>query len=238
MTSLMRNSSSRTKADKLESMVVETQRILVDRYELGHRPDSHHIPRASDSQTMTRLTDEHQSQQAYRDNFDDGSLLRLQLTLQREYPDKTVFPAVICPDVHMPDGQLPKMEVAVMWMDSGSNVNIVSEKYLEKFGLSHLIADIPEEEQIEISSIEEAGPAWKFKRKFKARFFLYSSSRRIETGEFFVTKSSDFDFIISQKQYAIMAKEQSSARQRFLWLSEGKGNKSQIVPLHLEDISC
>jgi hypothetical protein len=155
----------------------------------------------------------------------------LQRNLQLEYSDKTVFPVVICPEVHVAEGQLPKMDLAIMFMDTGSHVNIVSEKYLEHVGLSHLIADIPEDEQVEVSSVAEAGPAWKFKRKFKTKFFLYSSGRRIETAEFFVTTSSDFDFIISQKQYAIMAKEESSARQKLLWLSSGKGNKSQGSPL-------
>jgi hypothetical protein len=146
----------------------------------------------------------------------------------------TVFPVVICPEVHVAEGQLPKMELAIMFMDTGSHVNIVSEKYLEQACLSHLIVDIPEDEQVEISSIAEAGPAWKFERKFKTKFFLYSSGRRIETAEFFVTKSSDFDFIVSQKQFAIMAKEESSARQKLLWLSSGKGNKSQGSSLSSE----
>jgi hypothetical protein len=209
---LIRSFLSRDQANALQSMLVETQRILVDHYELNHRPNSHHALRTSqESQSMIPHTNEHKSQQAYQDEVDDRSVLRLQRSVQREYPDKTVFAAVVCPEV--PEGQPVKMVVALAWMDTGSEVNVVSEKYLEEVGLTHLITEIPEDEQIEMSAIVEAGPGWKFKRKFTSRFFLYSS-RTMETAEFFVTKSSDFDILISQKQYARISKEGSSTKQK------------------------
>lgn len=88
-------------------------------------------------------------------------------------------------------------------------------------------ADIPENEQFEMSGIEEAGPAWKFSRKFISRFYLYGS-RTMETAEFFVTKSSDFGILISQKQYARMAELGGSPRQKLLWMPKKKRSKSKL----------
>lgn len=75
------------------------------------------------------------------------------------------------------------------------NANIT----IQEDGLSHLITEILEDEQFDMRGIEEQAPAWKFKRKFTSRFYLYSSMIT-ETAEFFVAKSSDWDILISQKQ--------------------------------------
>jgi hypothetical protein len=151
---------------------------------------------SQEPQSVVRHTHQHQSEKEYQDDVDDGSLLRLHRNLQREYPDKTVFTAVICPEVQ--EGQPLKMVAARVLLDTGSDVNIVSEKYLQEVGLSQFVTQIPEDEQFEMSGIEEQGPALKFERKFTSRFFMYSS-RGTETAEFFVTKSSDWDILISQK---------------------------------------
>jgi hypothetical protein len=219
----------------LESTTLETQRILVDQHGLANRPDSLSVPTARhEPQSLSRYTHEQHSEQTYQDQVDDDSLLGLQRNLQREYPDKTVFTAVVCPDVS--NDQPLRMVVARALLDTGSDVNIVSEKYLEEVGFSHLINDIPEDEQVEMEGIEEQGPTWKFERKFTSRFFLYSSSS-METAEFFVTKSSDFDVLISQKQYARIARERSSAKQKLLWMPKKKRNKSKII-LTLSKLCC
>ena len=122
------------------------------------------------------------------------------------------------------------MVAARVLLDTGSDVNIVSEKYLQEVGLSHLVTQIPEDEQFEMGGIEEQGPAWKFERKFTSRFFLYSS-RTTETAEFFVTKSSDWDILISQKQYVKLAADRNSARTKLLWMPRKKRNPSKILLL-------
>lgn len=214
---------------RLESMLFETQRILVDRYELGNRPNEHHIQRTSqEPQSIVRNTHQQQSEKKYQDEVDDGSLLRLQRNLQREYPDQTVFTVVLCPEVQ--EDQPLKMVAARVLLDTGSDVNIVSEKYLQEVGFSHLVTQIPEDEQFEMGGIEEQGPAWKFERNFTSRFFLYSS-RATETAEFFVTKSSDWDILISQTQYVKLAADRNSARAKLLWMPRKKRNPSNIFLL-------
>jgi hypothetical protein len=122
------------------------------------------------------------------------------------------------------------MVVARAMLDTGSDVNIISEKYLQEVGLSHLITPILEDEQFEMNGIEEQGPAWKFKRKFTSRFFLYSS-RSTVTAEFFVTSSSDWDILISQKQYAKLEADRNSAAKKLLWMPRKRRNPSKIFLL-------
>ncbi|KAF5875424.1 uncharacterized protein Bfra_003878oa [Botrytis fragariae] len=204
----------------LKSMLFETQRILYDQYGHGDRPDKHHMQKTSHrSQSMVRHTHQYQSESEYQDDINDASLLRLQLDLQLKYPDKTTLTAVICPEVQ--GDQPPKMKVARVLLDTGSEVNVVSEKYLQEVGLSHLITEIPEDEQFDMGGIEEQGPAWRFKRKFTSRFYLYSSTTT-DTAEFFVTKSSNWDILISQKQYVKLVAERSSASKNFLWMPKRK----------------
>lgn len=208
-------------------MLFETQRILYDQYGHGDRPDKQHMQKTSNqSQNIARRTHQYQSDREYQDEIKDSSLLRLQLDLQVQYPDKTVFTAVICPEVQ--DDQPPKMVVARVLLDTGSDVNIVSEKYLQEVGLSHLITEVPEDEQVQMGGIEEQGPGWKFKRKFTSRFYLYSSITT-ETAEFFVTKSSDWDILISQKQYAKSAAKKSTASKKLLWMSKKKRDPGKIA---------
>src|ERR1700761_3106217 len=92
-------SSSRHQTSRLESMLVEMKTILVDQVEHRKRPDLYHVQHAQESHSIARPTQQHHSERAYQDEVDDGSLLHLQRTLQREHPDKTVFTAVICPEV-------------------------------------------------------------------------------------------------------------------------------------------
>lgn len=156
-------------------------------------------------------------------DIDSDSLLLLQRTLQLENPNSTVFTAVLCPETT--DGTPIKFAVARVLLDTGSDVNIISEKYLIDNGMSHLITQIPENEQVPIGGIEEQGPSWKFERKFCSRFFLYSS-RTTSTAEFYVTKSSDWDILISQKQYARSA-QKSSTERKLLWMPKKKRNPSK-----------
>ncbi|CCD56990.1 hypothetical protein BofuT4_P142520.1 [Botrytis cinerea T4] len=182
--------------------------------------DKQHMQKTSNqSQNIARRTHQYQSDCEYQDGINDSSLLRLQLDLQFQYPDKTVFTAVICPEVQ--DDQPPKRVVARVLLDTGSDVNIVSEKYLQEVGLSHLITEVPEDEQVQMGGIEEQGPGWKFTRKFTSRFYLYSSITT-ETAEFFVTKSSDWDILISQKQYAKFAAKKGPASKKLFWMSKKK----------------
>ncbi|TEY38782.1 hypothetical protein BOTCAL_0476g00090 [Botryotinia calthae] len=206
-------------------MLFERQRILYDQYGHGDRPDKQHMQKTSNqSQSIARRTHQYQFDCEYQDEINDASLLRLQLNLQVKYPDKTVFIAVICPEVQ--DDQPLKRVVAPVLLDTGSDVNIVSEKYLQEVGLSHLIIEIPEDEQVQMVGIEEQGPGWKFKRKFKSRFYLYSSITT-ETAEFFVTKSSDWDILISQKQYAKSTAEKGPASKKLLWMSKKKRDPAE-----------
>ncbi|KAF7870111.1 uncharacterized protein EAF02_009301 [Botrytis sinoallii] len=214
------NERSMNEVLHLKSMLFETQRVSYDQYGHGDRPDKHHMQKSSHrSQSITRHTHQYQSESGYQDEIDDASLLRLQLDLQLKYPDMTVFTAVICPEVQ--DDQPLKMVVARVLLDTGSDVNIVSEKYLQGVGLRHLITEIPEDEQIDMGGIEEQGPDWKFTRKFTSRFYLYNSTTT-ETAEFFVTKSSDWDILISQKQHVKLALERSSVSKKLLWMSKKK----------------
>ncbi|KAM0163112.1 hypothetical protein ACHAQE_002662 [Botrytis cinerea] len=214
------NERSIQEVQYLKSMLFETQRILYDQYGHGDRPDKQHMQKTSNqSQNIARRTHQYQSDCEYQDGINDSSLLRLQLDLQFQYPDKTVFTAVICPEVQ--DDQPPKRVVARVLLDTGSDVNIVSEKYLQEVGLSHLITEVPEDEQVQMGGIEEQGPGWKFTRKFTSRFYLYSSITT-ETAEFFVTKSSDWDILISQKQYAKFAAKKGPASKKLFWMSKKK----------------
>lgn len=203
--------------------------MLFDHHELGNWPNEPHTQKTSqESQTTTQHTHQYNSEKAYQDEFDDRSLLHLQRNLQLEYPEKIVFTAVVCPEVQ--EDQPLKMVVARAMLDTGSDVNIISEKYLQEVGLSHLITPILEDEQFEMNGIEEQGPAWKFKRKFTSRFFLYSS-RSTVTAEFFVTSSSDWDILISQKQYAKLEADRNSAAKKLLWMPRKRRNPSKIFLL-------
>ncbi|CAG8977958.1 hypothetical protein HYALB_00001839 [Hymenoscyphus albidus] len=96
---------------------------------------------------------------AYRHEV-DNDLLVLQRKLQFENPDSTVFTAVLCPE--QPEGQPMQFAVARVFLDTGSDVNVIFGRYLNEVGLGHLITQIPEEEQVEMGGIVEQGKAWKF----------------------------------------------------------------------------
>jgi hypothetical protein len=207
-------------------MAAETHRVLDTPHELEARSQFPQIPKTGyGSHDLAPYTHEFRSKQSYQDEVDVGSLIRLQRSLQYEFADKTVFTAVICPGV--PEDQPLKRAVARVLLDTGSDVNIVSEKCLDEVGLSHLITIIPEEEQFEMSGIQEQRP-WKFEKKFQSRFFLYSR-KTTETAEFFVTKSSDCDILISQKQYAKLAAGLSLAKPGLLLMMKKKRSKSKLV---------
>ncbi|TGO41838.1 hypothetical protein BHYA_0015g00010 [Botrytis hyacinthi] len=100
----------------------------------------------------------------------------------------------------------------VVSMTNNANITI------REVGSRHLITEIPEDEQFDMHGIEEQGPDWKFKRKFTSRFYL-SSSKIAETGEFLVTKSSDWDILISQKHIRCtnMSVAKEAEQREFEW---------------------
>jgi hypothetical protein len=163
----------------------------------------------------------------YQDDVDDNYLLLLQRRLQQEHPNQAVFTAVLCPVFQ--DRRNVQRVTANCKLDTGSEVNVISKKYVETAGMADLIVQIPANEVIEVRGIVENGPGWKPTTKLALlRFYLYNRPTT-DASDFFITETSDWDVLLSQKYYSTLGEQSRPDNlKKLLWLRKLHRTPSKI----------